>query len=194
MTEPIVRTSQQQREERRRNKTKMPPAPPQSPPAPPPPVPVSPPSRTQPPAPSGPAGTNPAAPTTASVVDYTSVLDKIEANTRPIVDIQTQLSKLYNNDGFGGLINVTTKMNKSFMDFTTKLETVLDRIGGPTSTKVDITVAPVMVNVALSSPDILGYVGPILQKQIITAISDKLAEIFSDDNERSAKIKSMPVQ
>lgn len=52
-----------------------------------------------------------------------------------------------------------------------------------------LNISPVQVNVALTAPDILKLAGPEIKASIMEAIGQKLSQIFSDDIEKSGKIK-----
>lgn len=60
--------------------------------------------------------------------------------------------------------------------------------GGVTS-KMEI--APMQVNVALTVPDVMALVGPMIKQQVIGEVVSKLAAAFGDDPERYSKITAI---
>lgn len=69
------------------------------------------------------------------------------------------------------------------------IEGFLSKLSEGFTTKLEV--APMQVNVALGVPDILANVGPELERNIIAAISNKLADTFGDDPEKSSRLRNL---
>ena len=95
------------------------------------------------------------------------------------VNLDTLVSTL--NTSVDSLTGLTTNLTSSIDKLTTN----------GIKTENFFTVSPVQVNVALSVPDVLRVVGPELKTQILNAISERLSEVFQDDQEKLSIIKGL---
>ena len=100
--------------------------------------------------------------------------------------LQAQQDALSNLSELGNAVGALNSIN----DSVGVIRGILERINEEgASTNVNVQIAPLQVNVAISVPDILKVAGPTLKRDIMDAIGLKLGEVFSSSPETASRIE-----